>query len=269
MRHFAPLLTLVLVLVACDKEEAPAAPPPAPPAPEAAAEAAAVEAPAPDENEACAQGIIISHTEASVVPEGVTRSKAEGRARAEELRERASTGANFTELARAESDGRSTAPRGGVLGTFMRDDWPALHGALKDPIFALPVAGISEVIDAPYGFVVARRCPVEKVHTRHILIRYAGARNASDDITRTKEEAAGLAEQLLGAVQTQGVDFAEIARTRSEDGSAERGGDVGTIGLGLLEFPYEEAAFAIEEGQIAPEVVETRVGFHVIQRLPL
>ncbi len=268
MRYVLSFVLAAGLLGGCEKSE-----PPATPAPEPAAvtapEAPAVPEPIADQNEACVQGIIVSHTEASVVPDGVTRTKDEARLRAEGLRERATTGANFPELAQAESDGRSTAPRGGVLGTFTRAEWPALHGALKDPVFVLPVGSVTEVIDAPYGFVVARRCPVEKVHTRHILIRYQGARNAGDDITRSKDEARALAEQLHGAVQMNGVDFAEIARARSEDSSAERGGDIGAIGRGLLELPYEQAAFAVEEGQFATEVVETRVGFHVIQRLPL
>ena len=69
---------------------------------------------------------------------------------------------------------------------------------------------------------------------------------------------------LQGALD--GADFAQVARTLSDDASAERGGDLGTIGRGRLAPEYERVAFALPPGQVSP-VVETEFGFHVIQRV--
>ena len=64
-----------------------------------------------------------------------------------------------------------------------------------------------------------------------------------------------------------GADFAAIAREASEDGSAQRGGDLGEFGRGMMVPPFEEAVFGLQANGVS-EVVETDFGFHVIQRLP-
>jgi parvulin-like peptidyl-prolyl isomerase len=99
-----------------------------------------------------------------------------------------------------------------------------------------------------------------------VLIRFAGARNAPPELTRTRDEARA-AIDVVRAELLGGADFADLARERSEDGSAERGGDVGTLGRGRMAEAYELAAFALAENELSV-VVETEFGFHVIQRLP-
>lgn len=227
----------------------------------------AVEAPAPAPEEACAQVVVVAWQGAVAASPEITRSEDEARARAEEIRRRIDGGESFALVARAESDASASGPRGGLLGTYTRDDWPSVHAPIRDAVFALEVNQTSDVIHAPYGWVVARRCEVEKIHTRHILVRHAGARNAGDDITRSAAEARAEAERIRGLVTAEGADFAAIARAESEDSSAERGGDLGSLGRGRLAPPYEDAAWALRPGQISP-VVQTEFGFHVIQRLP-
>jgi len=254
----AALAVTAVVLGGCS-EETPAEPSPVPAEP-------AVEAPPPDPypNEACIEGPVVSYAGAQGAPEGVTRSKEEARQKAEALRARVVAGEDLAAVARAEGDG-SRAERGGQLGTFARDEWPSLHAPLKDPVFALQVGELSEIVEAPYGFVFVRRCPVEKVRTRHILIRYRGALNARPDVRRTREQALDLARRVREEVTAEGADFATVARHRSEDGSAASGGDLGLLGRGLLYEPYEDAAFALQVGEIS-QPVETPFGFHIIQR---
>ena len=114
--------------------------------------------------------------------------------------------------------------------------------------------------------MVAQRCKVEKVHTRHILVRYKGAKNAEPKIKRSKEEAQKLAEKLRAEATAPKADFAALAKKKSEDSSAERGGDLGDVGRGLFAPAYEAAAFALGPGEVSA-VVETDFGFHVIQRV--
>ncbi len=152
------------------------------------------------------------------------------------------------------------------MGTWTREAWPDLHEPLRDAVFNLAVGMHTDVIEARYGYVVAERCAVEKVHTRHILVRYTGARSAPDDLERTREEAEAMAAEIRGAAVADGADFAALARERSDDSSAERGGDLGEIARGLLMPAYEEAAFALTAGAVS-EVVETPFGFHVIERV--
>jgi len=253
----------LIVLAACGGEEQ-AAPSAATTAPEAPPP---VEAPAPVEDEACAQVVVVAWQGAVAASADVTRTEDEARAKAEALRVRIDGGEDFALIARAESDASASGPRGGLLGTYTRADWPAVHAPIRDAVFGLEVAQTSDVIRAPYGWVVARRCRVEKVHTRHILVRYAGARNAGEEVTRTSAEARAEAERIRGLVSAPGADFAAIAGENSEDASADQGGDLGSLGRGRLAPAYEEAAFALRPGQVSA-VVETEFGFHVIQRMP-
>lgn len=250
---------LAVLVIACGGEEAPARAP-EPEAPEVPAE------PPASNDEACAEVIVVAWRGAVAAADTVTRTEDEARARANEIRARLEAGESFADVARAESDAASSGPRGGLLGTYTREEWPEIHAPVRDPVFALSVGQTSDILTAPYGYVIARRCPVEKAHTRHILIRFSGARNAGEEITRSRDEARALAERLRAEIEG-GADFASVAREHSEDGSADEGGDVGTLGRGRLAAAYEQAAFALAPNAIAP-VVETEFGFHVIQRLP-
>ncbi len=64
----------------------------------------------------------------------------------------------------------------------------------------------------------------------------------------------------------EGADFGELAKAYSEDGSASNGGDLGFAKRGEFVKPFEEAAFALREGQLS-KIVETIFGYHLIQLL--
>ncbi len=71
--------------------------------------------------------------------------------------------------------------------------------------------------------------------------------------------------ELRARIVEDGEDFATLAREHSQDpGTAARGGDMGFFGTGDMVPPFEEAAFALEPGEVS-EPVETRDGYHLIQ----
>ena len=78
------------------------------------------------------------------------------------------------------------------------------------------------------------------------------------------EAARDKAEALLDSVHT-GADFAELARAHSDDpGTAELGGDLGWFRRGRMVREFEDAAFALIDGEVSG-VVETDFGFHIIK----
>jgi hypothetical protein len=253
--------------VPADPPAAPAASPAAPAAPAAApAPAAAAAAPA-DGDEACARVVVIAYKGAQPPTAGVTRDKARAEEEARGYLDKLKAGSNFGAMARGHSDAPTSGARNGYLGTFKRADWPAMHAPVRDAVYNLAVGAFADApVEAPYGYVVLQRCPVEKARSRHILIRYKDAERAPATITRSKAEAKTLARDLLAQLR-KGADFAELAKTKSEDGSAERGGDIGIQSRGLLAPAYDNALFELKPGQ-QTQVVETAMGFHIIERLP-
>lgn len=81
---------------------------------------------------------------------------------------------------------------------------------------------------------------------------------------RSQEEALELAESLREQLE-QGADFAELAREHSDDpASAQQGGDLGTVEPGAFVEPFEEALFALDEGEVSEPIV-TDFGIHLIR----
>ncbi len=97
----------------------------------------------------------------------------------------------------------------------------------------------------------------EKVEIAHIF------RNPKTS-SAAKAKAKAFAEAILDSLK-HGADFAEMAKKYSEDpGSAAHGGDLGFVKKGVFYPQFESAAFALQPGQIS-DVVESPVGFHIIQ----
>jgi len=103
------------------------------------------------------------------------------------------------------------------------------------------------------------RTPEER-RASHILIPAAASASAED-----KAKAKAQAEDLLKQVKSAPGKFAELAAKFSKDpGSAEKGGDLGFFGRGLMVKPFDEAVFALKVGELAGPV-ETQYGYHIIR----
>jgi len=69
---------------------------------------------------------------------------------------------------------------------------------------------------------------------------------------------------LLRDKAVAGEDFSLLAKNFSQDPAASDGGDLGWFARGSMVPEFEEAAFALQPGQIS-QVVETQFGFHIIK----
>lgn len=111
----------------------------------------------------------------------------------------------------------------------------------------------------------SHKAEYERVHARHILIRFHGsavplkpdAKDLSD------EEALAKAKELIARIKA-GEDFAKIAMAESDDnGAASNGGDLGWFGHGQMLPSVEDAAFKLQPGEIS-EPVKSQYGYHII-----
>jgi peptidyl-prolyl cis-trans isomerase C len=98
----------------------------------------------------------------------------------------------------------------------------------------------------------------EQVRARHILVRVPQEVTPADDA-----KLKGKADDALKRAK-KGEDFAALAKELSDDGSKEKGGDLGFFPRGRTVAPFEEAAFALQPGQVS-DVVRTQFGYHIIK----
>ena len=100
-------------------------------------------------------------------------------------------------------------------------------------------------------------------------MKHKGSRNPFDrlrnkEVTRTKEEAISGIQKIRESILA-GEDFAKLAQSFSECGSAQNGGDLGVFGPGQMQQSFEEAAFALKVGELS-ELVDSDSGIHIILR---
>jgi peptidyl-prolyl cis-trans isomerase C len=126
----------------------------------------------------------------------------------------------------------------------------------------MKTAGIAEPTEAEarefYDSNKERFTTPERVRASHILINVA---DTDSDVTREQKKAK---IEDIRAQLVAGGDMAALARENSDCPSKDKGGDLGFFGRGQMVKPFEDAAFALEVGEISP-VVETKFGYHVIK----
>jgi peptidyl-prolyl cis-trans isomerase D len=117
-----------------------------------------------------------------------------------------------------------------------------------------------EAVQAYYEAHKASVQGAEERRARHILVAVA-----SDATEEQKAAAKQRAEVLVAQASKTPEEFAALATKHSEDpGSAAEGGDLGYVPRKQMVKPFDDAMFAMKEGEIAGPV-ETQYGFHVIK----
>lgn len=96
------------------------------------------------------------------------------------------------------------------------------------------------------------------------MLREKVAEAINNDQTVT-EAAKKQADEVYTKTQVKGADFAVLARENSQDtATAASGGDLGYFKKGTMVTEFENAAFALKEGQIS-KPVKTVYGYHIIK----
>lgn len=78
-------------------------------------------------------------------------------------------------------------------------------------------------------------------------------------------EAKSAADSVYQAVTAEGADFSELAKQYTDDtGTSEDGGMLGSFGKGVMVKEFEDAAFALQIGEVS-QPVKTIYGYHIIK----
>ncbi len=82
---------------------------------------------------------------------------------------------------------------------------------------------------------------------------------ASHILVKTEDEAKAVQAQLKG-----GAKFEDVAKAKSVDSSAAKGGDLGWFSKGSMVPVFEQTAFSLKEGETSG-IVKSDFGYHIIK----
>lgn len=196
-----------------------------------------------------------------LVPEQATPDQIETRKkRAEEAARQLKAGTAFGQVAAVFSDSNDAA-QGGALGWRQADRLPTIYA---DAANKLKPGETSDVLRSANGFHIVRliekrageqKSIVEQNKTRHILVRVNDLVSESE----AKSKIERLRDRIAG-----GAKFEEIAKLGSEDGSAQKGGELGWMSPGET-VPEFEAAMTKAPLNTVVGPVRTQFGFHLLE----
>lgn len=163
------------------------------------------------------------------------------------------SGVSFEELAQTFSEKPQTDAyfRHGELSKEKESAiFAARKGDIVGPVYDADGAHLFRIVDDRQG-------TTEYVNAAHILLRHG----TGPDSVRVIREIQELARRAKA-----GEDFAALARERSEDGSAQAGGELGWTAREGWVKPFADAAFGARVGQVVGPV-RSQFGWHVIKVL--
>jgi peptidyl-prolyl cis-trans isomerase SurA len=198
------------------------------------------------------------------VPEQATAAQIErSRARAQQAADQLKGGEEFGRVAAALSD----APDGLAGGVMDARPLDRLPGLYAEAVRNLKPGETSGLLKSPAGFHIVRLLDrrggatqaqaLKQTHARHILAKVNELVSDADG----KQRLLVLKERL-----DNGGDFAELAKTHSNDLSAAKGGDLGWLYQGDTVPEFERAMDALKVGEVS-EPVRSPFGWHLIQVL--
>ena len=199
--------------------------------------------------------ILVSVPEAAS-PQQIQEAKAKAKAILKEV----TSGAEFSQVAMARSDGQQ-ALEGGNLGWRKLVQLPTLF---SEVVPSMKVGEVSQLIRSPSGFHIVKlndkrksekKYIVEESKVRHILV-------ALNDFT-SDEQARLRIEDLKKRIEN-GEPFEKIAEKSDDKASAADGGNLGWVREGKMVKPFERAMLALSIGELS-DPVRTPFGWHLIQ----
>ena len=180
--------------------------------------------------------------------------------KAKDLVKKIRKGADFSQAAVANSEGRN-ALKGGDLGWRKEAELPSLFanvvpdltkGQVSDPIRSASGFHIIQITDKRGGTTKL----VQQTRARHILVRENEIRNDAQSKV--------LIEKIYQRIK-KGEDFAKLAKEFSDDpGSKVSGGDLNWVNDGDMVPAFEKVMKKTKKDQVS-KPFKSRFGWHILQ----
>jgi len=189
-----------------------------------------------------------------------TEATAAAEAKASAIFEQLQNGANFSEVAIAESKGPA-ALKGGDLGFRKATELPTLFAEIAPN---LEIGEVAQPARSQAGFHILKllnkrgenKQMVTQNKVRHILVKPNEIQNQRQALDKIQD----IRSRILA-----GENFFDLAKEYSEDiGSKMSGGEMGWTNPGTFVPEFEEAVQTIEVGELS-EPILTQFGWHILE----
>ncbi|MDR5780272.1 peptidylprolyl isomerase [Caballeronia sp. LZ065] len=209
----------------------------------------------------------LQHIMLKVAQDAPESDVAAAQGKADAVLKQALNGDDFTKLAKTNSQD-TDASKGGDLGFRAPASLPAgivtavatLRPGQVAPTLLRTSGGfeVIKLVDRRASQGTAADAPkLTQTHVRHILLRVTDGMSEQ----AARQRLLDIKQQVLA-----GGDFANFARTYSQDGSASQGGDLGWISPGETVPEFERAMNNLQDGAVS-DPVRSEYGYHLIQVL--
>ena len=203
------------------------------------------------------------HALSKTLAESLTRDEAYARAARVVVRLRAG------EFVMAQADGKLDAGR--AMEFPLRRLAPKGFEKVPSAIFALSPGEITDPIETAEGWFIGQRLAYARCTARHFLFTTDATPEFVKPVKRKREDAAKLAEEALATLRKSPDAWNRMVREVSDEvGSRVIDGFAGDLSNAVLPNrraapEFEAAVWKLKPGEIS-DVVETRLGFHIIKR---
>ena len=204
----------------------------------------------------------VSHILISNNTEREAEKDAQAKAKIFFLHHQLQDGANFEQLARENSDDKTTAQNGGALG-FITAMLPNGFYEFENQAYALKPGQFSQPFKTDYGYHIVKlngmRPARGQVEGAHILVKRRTGESTQDEMVRIDS----IYQRLLA-----GDSFEELARKHSQDKKTNiKGGYIGLFGINKFERAFEEAVFGLEQDGDFSKPFKSSAGWHIVKRI--
>lgn len=183
--------------------------------------------------------------------------------RIEEIRKEIIAGKDFNEAAFEYSEDPSAKNNKGNLGYFGAFQMVV---SFENAAYTTPVGEVSAPIRSSFGFHLLKVHDVRQ-NKGEILVAHIMKMFPQDVTPEIKSNLKAQIDSIYAEI-LKGADFAELARTKSDDKrSAQDGGEMPWFSSGRMIPEFANPAFALKDTGDISAPIETAFGYHIIKKL--
>jgi peptidyl-prolyl cis-trans isomerase SurA len=199
-----------------------------------------------------------------MVPKGSTTEKEEEiLKRIVEIRNEIIAGKDFDEAAVEYSEDPSAKTNKGNLGYFTAFQMVV---PFEDAAFTTPVGEVSQPVRSAFGYHLLKVYDIRE-NQGELLVAHI-MKMFPQEATPEIKSSLKIQIDSIYAELKNGADFAELAKTKSDDKrSAQQGGEMPWFSSGRMIPEFAIPAFAIKNNGDYTEPIETAFGYHIIKKL--